>query len=112
MLAFWYRRASAAIPFWVGRTGAAAGAALPPCPDVGAGETDWTLAALQTEAASVAGPGTWSLVGMALAGTGLVTGWRSTWPRSLAFASLAVSECSPNVDSIIFSVEVCSNGPS
>ena len=36
----------------------------------GGGETDWTLSALQTAAASLAGPGTWLLVGIAPAGTG------------------------------------------
>ena len=34
-----------------------------------------------------------------------------TWPRLWAWASLAVSECSPNVVSISFRVDVCSNGP-
>ena len=36
----------------------------------GAGETDWTLSALQTAAGSLTGPSTWLLVGMAPAGTG------------------------------------------
>ena len=33
-----------------------------------------------------------------------------TWPRFIALCR-AVSGCSPKVDSISFSVEVCSNGP-
>jgi len=45
-----------------GTVAALAGAA-PAC--TGAGDTDCTLAALQTAAASVAGPGTWLLAGMA-----------------------------------------------
>jgi hypothetical protein len=76
-----------------------------------AGETDWTLAALQNAAASLAGPGTWLLVGMVPAGTGLLSPCRRTWRRSLALASRAVSGCSPKVDSINLSEEVCSNGP-
>src|SRR5215469_13767293 len=77
----------------------------------GLGETDWMLAALQNAAASSAGPGTWLLVGMALWGTGCRTFLFRIWRRSIALASRAVSGCSPKVDSIIFSVEVCSNGP-
>jgi hypothetical protein len=41
----------------------------PPFP-TGGGETDWTLAALHTAAASLAGPGTSLLLGMVPAGTG------------------------------------------
>ena len=106
-------RANPAIPFPVGYPdcGGTRTAASPSPLVVGGGETDWTLAALQTAAASVAGPGTWLLVGMALSGTGCRTLWRRTWRRSLALASRAVSDRSPKVDSIIFSVEVCSNGP-
>src|SRR5262245_31122268 len=78
----------------------------------GGGETDWTLAALHTAAASLAGPGTSLLVGIAPSGAP----WRgcrsSTSPRFSALASLAVSDCRPNVVSISFSVEQCSNGPS
>jgi hypothetical protein len=40
---------------------------------MGAGEVDWTLLALQNAAASLLGPGTWLLVGMALSGTGCRT---------------------------------------
>ena len=88
---------------------AACGSGWPRC--VGGGETDWTLAALHTAAASLAGPGTSLLVGMAPAGTGCRGSRRRTWPRFCALASLAVSGCSPKVDSISLSVEVCSNGP-
>ncbi len=80
--------------------------------DTGTGETDWTLAALQNAAASVAGPGTWLLTGTRPGSTGCRASWRRTWRRSLAWASRAVSGRNPKVDSIIFSVEVCSNGPS
>ena len=79
--------------------------------DTGAGETDWALAALQNAAASLSGPGTWLLVGMVPAGTGRLSPCRRTWRRFLALASRGVSGCSPKVDSIIFSEEVCSNGP-
>ena len=76
-----------------------------------AGETDWTLSTLHIAAGSLTGPSTWLLVGITLAGT-LFRGTRSrTWPRLWAWASLAVSECSPNVVSISFRVDVCSNGP-
>ena len=43
--------------------------------------------------------------------TGRCGEWSRTWPRFSACASRAVSALSPNVDSIIFSVDVCSNGP-
>ena len=62
-------------------------------------------------AGSLTGPSTWLLVGIAPAGT-RCRGERSrTWPRFWAWASRAVSDSSPNVVSISFSVEVCSNGP-
>src|SRR5215470_7972111 len=77
----------------------------------GGGDTDWTLSALQIAAASLTGPMTWLLVGIAPGRTSL-RGWRSrTSPRFRALASRAVSDGSPNVDSISFSVDVCSNGP-
>ena len=44
----------------------------------GGGETDWTLPALQTAAASLSGPGTWLLVGMSPGGTGRRVSWRRT----------------------------------
>src|SRR5215475_7827862 len=77
----------------------------------GAGDTDCTLAALQTAAGSFAGPGTWLLVGIVpRAASGILAG-RSTSPRFRAFASRAVRGCRPNVVSMNRSVEVCSNGP-
>src|SRR6266536_2468076 len=82
---------------------------LPWC--VGGGETDCTLWIPQTAAASLAGPGTWLLVGIMPAGTGRRAARGRTSPRFLALASRAVSGCSPKVDSISLSVEVCSNGP-
>ena len=78
----------------------------------GAGDTDWTLLALQAAAASLAGPGTWLLVGMTPGRTGRRGHGRSTSRRFRALASRAVSGCSPKVDSIRASVEQCSNGPS
>src|SRR5579859_3032283 len=77
----------------------------------GGGDTDCTLDALHTAAASLAGPGTWALVGTVPAGTGGRGQVSSTCPRSCACVSRAVNGCNPNVDSISFSVEVCSNGP-
>src|SRR5580692_7697723 len=80
-------------------------------PCAGGGETDCTLVALHTAAASFAGPGTWLLVGIAPAGTP-GRGWSPrTRPRLSAWASLAVIVWSPNVVSISFRVDVCSNGP-
>src|ERR1700733_577892 len=79
----------------------------------GGGETDWTLVALHTAAASLAGPETSLLVGMAPGGTLSRRGKGSrTSPRFIAWASRAVSDCSPKVDSMNFRVEVCSKGPS
>jgi len=77
----------------------------------GAGETDWTLAALHTAAASLAGPGTSALVGIVARFTRWQGARSSTSPRLCALASRAVSDCRPNVVSISFSVEACSNGP-
>src|SRR5215813_1665279 len=111
--AFEWRRANPAIPFPDGYPDRARWcAAMLRLPlDTGAGEVDWTLVALQNAAAASAGPGTWPLVGMALSGTGWRTPRCRTWPRPIALASRAVSDRSPKADSIIFSVEVCSNGP-
>src|SRR5215472_18526281 len=77
----------------------------------GGGDTDWTLSALQIAAASLTGPMTWLLVGIAPGRTSL-RGWRSrTSPRLRALASRAESDFRPNADSISFSVEVCSYEP-
>src|SRR5215472_14229601 len=63
----------------------------------GGGDTDWTLSALQIAAASLTGPMTWLLVGIAPGRTSL-RGWRSRIsPRFRALASRAVSDGSPNV---------------
>src|SRR5271165_6648220 len=101
------------MPEPVGQPDRTYGCGCPGCSPAraGGGETDCTLVALQTAAASFAGPGTWLLVGIAPAGTS-GRGWSlRTSPRSSALASLAVSACRPNVDSMSFRVEVCSNGP-
>jgi hypothetical protein len=94
-----------------GNTGGLGSSGRPNC--TGGGETDWTLEALHTAAASLAGPGTSLLVGIAPGGTPRARGNCSrTSPRSRALASRAVSDCSPKVDSMNFRVEVCSKGPS
>jgi hypothetical protein len=77
----------------------------------GFGDTDWTLEALHTAAASLAGPGTSLLVGITPGSTGWRRSRRRTPPRSRALICLAVSGSSPKVDTISLSVEVCSNGP-
>lgn len=108
-LRYWRPKATMPAPLGVVGGVVVASWCLPSCR--GVGETDWTLSAPQIAAASVTGPRTWALVGMAPSGTGWRGEWWRTSPRLRAFASRAVIECRPKVDSISFSVDVCSYGP-
>ena len=78
----------------------------------GSGETDWTLSALQTAAASLTGPEHLAAGrDRAGGGTGGAGGARAPGPGSRRWRPGRSAAGRPKVDSISFSVEVCSNGP-